>query len=112
MIALSVPSETVRCSDPSVCSPGLECVNGWCGDPAYLKIFSEAPCQEDRDCEERREGEMCCLQLDQPLAWRKGKAGLRRKCCNNQHGLPVKAPDRNLTEQELREVRREGGSWG
>ena len=55
---------------------------------------------------------MCCLQLEQPLAWRKGKAGLRRKCCNNQHGLPIKAPDRNLTEQELQEVRREGGSWG
>ena len=109
MIAPSVPSETVRCSEPSVCSPGLECVNGWCGDPAYLKTFSEAPCQEDRDCGESSSGEMCCLLLDQPLAWRKGKAGLRRKCCNNQHGLPIKAPDRNLTEQELREVRRDGG---
>ena len=53
---------------------------------------------------------MCCLQLDNPLSWRKGKSGLRRKCCNNQHGVPIKAPDRNLTVKELQEVTmREGG---
>ena len=93
-----------------MCSPGLECVNGWCGDPAYFNVFSDSPCQEDRDCDQRTSGEMCCLQLDNPLSWRKGKSGLRRKCCNNQHGVPIKAPDRNLTVKELQEVTmREGG---
>ena len=104
------PSETVRCSDPSVCVPGLACVNGWCGDPAYFNSFTSSPCQEDTDCQERNTGEMCCLQLDRPLAWRKGKSGLVRKCCNNHHGVPVQPPDHDLSEKELQEVRREEGS--
>ena len=103
-----VPSETVRCAEESDCSAGLACVNGWCGDPAYFNTFAQSACQEDTDCQERNTGEMCCLQLDRPLSWRKGKAGLRRKCCNNPHGVPILAPDHNLTQTELREVLRSG----
>ena len=59
----------------------------------------------DSECEDRRTGEMCCLDLEHPLRWRRGKSGLRRKCCNNPHGVPIKAPQRDLTEKELRKVR-------
>ena len=102
-----IVSETVRCSFDTDCSVGLKCVNGWCGDPAYLSTFNDQPCQVDSECEERKTGEMCCLDLHQPLGWRRGKSGLGRKCCNNDNGVPILAPNRDLTSKELREVEKE-----
>ena len=62
------------------------------------------PCTEDADCEDRRTGEMCCLDLGRPLEWRWGKSSLVKKCCNNPNNVPVLAPQHNLSSQELREL--------
>ena len=62
------------------------------------------PCAEDADCEDRRTGEMCCLDLGRPLEWRWGKSSLVKKCCNNPNNVPVLAPQHNLSSQELREL--------
>ena len=82
----------------------MRCVNTWCGDPAYHAHYNMRPCQEDADCEDRRTGEMCCLDLARPLEWRWGKRGLVKKCCNNPNNVPVLAPQHNLSSQELREL--------
>ena len=97
-------SETARCSDHWECGPGLRCVNTWCGDPAYHAHYNMRPCQEDADCEDRRTGEMCCLDLARPLEWRWGKRSLVKKCCNNPNNVPVLAPQHNLSSQERREL--------
>ena len=39
-----------------------------------------------------------------PLEWRWGKSRLIKKCCNNPHGVPVLAPQHQLSEKELREL--------
>ena len=106
-------SETVRCSSHSACSAGLRCVNGWCGDATYFSALTDRRCGQDSDCQERHTGQgMCCLDLDQPLRWRRGKSGLKRKCCSNEHGVPIKAPGRDLTNKELRKVRKGTGDRG
>ena len=62
------------------------------------------PCSGDADCEDRSTGEMCCLDLARPLEWRWGKRSLVKKCCNNAAGVPVLAPQHNLSSRELREL--------
>jgi len=95
-------AEMSQCVDNNDCSDGLVCVPpGSCGDPSYLAILQQLPCQDDAECWEER-GDKCCYDFSEFNGQTLNSVG--RRCC--QYTNYVIPPDNgyNITDDLLDEL--------
>jgi len=99
-------AEMYECVDNNDCSDGLVCVPpGSCGDPSYLAVLQQLPCQDDAECWEER-GDKCCYDFSEFNGETLNSIG--RRCC--QYTNYVIPPDNgyNITDDLLAELEEYG----
>jgi len=99
-------AEMSDCVDNNDCSEGLVCVPpGSCGDPSYLAVLQQLPCQDDAECWEER-GDKCCYDFSDFNGETLNSVG--RRCC--QYTNYVIPPDNgyNITDDLLAELEEYG----
>lgn len=90
------------CVDNNDCTEGLVCVPpGSCGDPSYLAILQQLPCQDDAECWEER-GDKCCYDFSnfngQSLSF------VQRRCCQYTNYVIPPNNGYNVTDDLLAEL--------
>jgi len=100
-------NEARKCFDHSECSAGLVCVNLYCGHKEYFTDLGEKECSDESMCRDLFLGELCCYDVsgeldtlpdaDQTLK-------IPKKCCDNEHDVPVITPNFNMTDPQIEKL--------